>query len=302
MYQEQERQDELGLNWDSFKWRNYNPEIARFMNIDPLTEDYYDYTPYQFSSNQPVHAREIEGLESANDKNKQREAVTVKNDAIPKNTQMRAEGDRAAKLLEARQKHPPTPGSQPYNGPTLVQGPRYSTAEEKKRHDNAVAKRQEAIEMSKNIVANHDNLGSPYTAKTVMDGVVEGEAIVSTAALVTSLPKTFGNIFKSFRSINVVEGAAATQRTATAPVGRIGSPLMDVSGNAAEVINGRTFTGHALDQMQSRGLFPTVVEDVIQNGASAAGREAGTFTHQLNGVRAVTNEAGDVITTYPKTH
>ncbi|MFW0739157.1 DUF6443 domain-containing protein, partial [Flavobacterium sp. T12S277] len=37
-YQGQERQDELGLNWDSFKWRNYDMAIGRFMSIDPLAE------------------------------------------------------------------------------------------------------------------------------------------------------------------------------------------------------------------------------------------------------------------------
>ena len=62
-YQGQERQDELGLNWDSFKWRNYDYAIGRFMSIDPLAEEYEDYTPYQFASNQPVHAQEVEGLE-----------------------------------------------------------------------------------------------------------------------------------------------------------------------------------------------------------------------------------------------
>src|SRR5690625_7765674 len=31
-FQGQERQDELGLNWDSFKWRNYDYAIKRFFN------------------------------------------------------------------------------------------------------------------------------------------------------------------------------------------------------------------------------------------------------------------------------
>ena len=72
-YQGQELQDELGLNWYSYKWRNYDPAIARFMSIDPLAEEYEDYTTYQFSSNQPVHAIELEGLESSDDKNKRKE-------------------------------------------------------------------------------------------------------------------------------------------------------------------------------------------------------------------------------------
>lgn len=36
--QGQERQDELGLNWDSFKYRNYDYAIGRFMSIDPAPQ------------------------------------------------------------------------------------------------------------------------------------------------------------------------------------------------------------------------------------------------------------------------
>lgn len=66
-FQGQERQDELSLNWDSFKWRNYDPTIGRFMSIDPLAEKYNWMTCYQFASNQVIHGREIEGLENYND-------------------------------------------------------------------------------------------------------------------------------------------------------------------------------------------------------------------------------------------
>jgi RHS repeat-associated protein len=47
-YQGQERQDELGLNWDSFKWRNYDYAIGRFMSIDPLSEKYSYQSHYNF--------------------------------------------------------------------------------------------------------------------------------------------------------------------------------------------------------------------------------------------------------------
>ena len=66
-FQGQERQDELGLNWDSFKWRNYDPAIGRFMSIDPLAEKYSKWTPYAFAGNQLIHSRELEGLEPEND-------------------------------------------------------------------------------------------------------------------------------------------------------------------------------------------------------------------------------------------
>ncbi|MFV0149251.1 DUF1990 family protein [Empedobacter falsenii] len=62
-YQGQERQEELGLNWDSFKWRNYDPAIGRFFNVDPITEKYVDWAPYVFSGNRVVDSRELEGLE-----------------------------------------------------------------------------------------------------------------------------------------------------------------------------------------------------------------------------------------------
>lgn len=62
-YQGQERQDELGLNWDSFKWRNYDYTIGRFMNVDKLAEDYSYQSPYNFAENRVIDGRELEGLE-----------------------------------------------------------------------------------------------------------------------------------------------------------------------------------------------------------------------------------------------
>ncbi|WP_317173655.1 RHS repeat-associated core domain-containing protein, partial [Flavobacterium sp. ANB] len=62
-YQGQERQDELGLNWDSFKWRNYDPAIGRFMCIDPLAQKYTYNSTYAFQENKMGLGRELEGLE-----------------------------------------------------------------------------------------------------------------------------------------------------------------------------------------------------------------------------------------------
>ena len=62
-YQEQERQDELGLNWDSFKYRNYDYAIGRFMSVDPLAEKYPYNSTYAFQENKMGLGRELEGLE-----------------------------------------------------------------------------------------------------------------------------------------------------------------------------------------------------------------------------------------------
>tara|TARA_Y100000310_G_C20645932_1_gene796567 strand:- start:1200 stop:2042 length:843 start_codon:yes stop_codon:yes gene_type:complete len=62
-FQGQEHQDETG--WDSFKWRNADPALGRFFNVDPLAEKYVQWTPYAFSGNMVTAHRELEGLEPA---------------------------------------------------------------------------------------------------------------------------------------------------------------------------------------------------------------------------------------------
>lgn len=62
-FQGQEEQDELG--WYHFKWRMHNPEIGRFMVVDPLAEKYPYFSTYAFSGNRVVDAVELEGKEPA---------------------------------------------------------------------------------------------------------------------------------------------------------------------------------------------------------------------------------------------
>ncbi|MFN8314656.1 MAG: hypothetical protein U0289_17755 [Cyclobacteriaceae bacterium] len=64
LFQGQEHVEDLGLNWDSFKWRNDQPDIGRFFNVDPLSEKYYYNSPYAFSENKVTAHVELEGLES----------------------------------------------------------------------------------------------------------------------------------------------------------------------------------------------------------------------------------------------
>jgi hypothetical protein len=84
-------------------------------------------------------------------------------------------------------------------------------------------------------------------------------------------------------------------------VGRRGAQLTVQAGtNVPATIGGRNFTGHALDQMQSRGFTPTVVENAIQNGARSAGNKADSFQYLFDGVKVITNGAGDVVTVIPR--
>ena len=46
-----------------YGFRIYNPGIARFLSVDPLSPDYPWYTPYQFAGNKPIWATDVDGLE-----------------------------------------------------------------------------------------------------------------------------------------------------------------------------------------------------------------------------------------------
>ena len=50
-------------NYD-YGFRIYNPGIGRFLSVDPLTSAYPMLTPYQFASNTPIQAIDVDGLEA----------------------------------------------------------------------------------------------------------------------------------------------------------------------------------------------------------------------------------------------
>jgi len=62
-FQGQEEQKEFDLNWIQFKWRNHDPAIGRFFNVDPLSEKFYYNSPYAFAENKVISMIELEGLE-----------------------------------------------------------------------------------------------------------------------------------------------------------------------------------------------------------------------------------------------
>ncbi|WP_344810207.1 RHS repeat-associated core domain-containing protein, partial [Chitinophaga oryziterrae] len=64
-FQGQEFDNSLDLNWYQFKWRNHDPQIGRFIEIDPLASKYDYNSPYAFSENKVTSHVELEGLEAA---------------------------------------------------------------------------------------------------------------------------------------------------------------------------------------------------------------------------------------------
>lgn len=73
-----------------------------------------------------------------------------------------------------------------------------------------------------------------------------------------------------------------------------------IGNNQSAVINGREFSGHALDQMQGRGILsPSAVEDVIKFPTQIIpGNIPNTFVYSNGNLRVIINNFGKVITVY----
>jgi RHS repeat-associated protein len=63
-FQGQERDSEIG-EYYAFEYRIHDTRLGRFLSVDPLYSDYPFYSSYQFASNSPIVAEDIEGLESS---------------------------------------------------------------------------------------------------------------------------------------------------------------------------------------------------------------------------------------------
>lgn len=59
----QELDDDFGLNWYQFRFRNHDPQIGRFVQIDPLAAQYVNNSTYAYAENDIIRAIDLEGLE-----------------------------------------------------------------------------------------------------------------------------------------------------------------------------------------------------------------------------------------------
>jgi RHS repeat-associated protein len=58
--------DDLGLNWYQFKYRNHDPQTGRFVEIDPLADKYVHNSTYAYAENRVINGIDLEGLEYVN--------------------------------------------------------------------------------------------------------------------------------------------------------------------------------------------------------------------------------------------
>ncbi|MFW9882521.1 MAG: RHS repeat-associated core domain-containing protein, partial [Candidatus Thorarchaeota archaeon] len=71
--------------------------------------------------------------------------------------------------------------------------------------------------------------------------------------------------------------------------------------NKPDLINGRKYTGHALDRMQDRGLMPSVIENVISESQVFPGSLTETYEYYdvVNKLKVIVGDSGQVITIIP---
>jgi RHS repeat-associated protein len=65
-----EKDNEVSGEGNSYDYgmRIYDPRLGRFLSVDPLTNSYPWYTPYQFAGNKPIRYVDIDGLEEGESK------------------------------------------------------------------------------------------------------------------------------------------------------------------------------------------------------------------------------------------
>jgi len=61
-YNGKEENNELGLEWHDFGFRNYDASLGRWMNLDPLAENYFDNSPYNYVVNNPTFYIDPDGM------------------------------------------------------------------------------------------------------------------------------------------------------------------------------------------------------------------------------------------------
>jgi RHS repeat-associated protein len=102
---------------------------------------------------------------------------------------------------------------------------------------------------------------------------------------------------------DVVDAAKGLDNLGTGFRGSKGNELVNSpfqpSRNLPGEVGGRPYSGHAFDQMQNRGIMPSVVENTVQHGKTTPGKIPGTTAHYdpVNNVTVITDaNSGRVVT------
>jgi hypothetical protein len=206
-----------------FKWRSYDPALGRFISIDPVAESYPHNGVYNFAENRVVESIDLEGKESwfAQD-------GSLATKAGPYTSQARKQLGLYSPSEIQQMK------AKPHNNP---KGPTFSqdrmTFTERKQHDTEVRAQIAQKEAISQTLNNHENLGSPYTAKSVMEGVAYGAVDYATGA-------AMGKLFQGAKLLFSAAKAEETVVVIGEGMGRVGAArdaLIENGAKNVEIFN-----------------------------------------------------------------
>jgi RHS repeat-associated protein len=294
-----------------FEHRMHDPRVGRFLSIDPLAAKYPFYSPYAFSGNRVIDAVELEGLEPDVQNVPGRPGAVTANPVSVYSDPGLAEGDFGAvdgALCNYHCGIVDADGSITGDGwyrtddyvnfafsPNLIGpwrggfAPTYGVADHKGFRELPF---DPYSGIDPNSGRNQELFDHVLGQQVFFPGQPQGITPVYPERDILMI----GRLLLSAPTAAEVDAIGAK-----APVGRSGNPMDVAPYNTPTVINGRAYSGHALDQMQGRGLVPSVVENTIRVGVPYATR-AGTsgFYDAVNSLRVIINTStGRVVTTIP---
>jgi RHS repeat-associated protein len=285
-YNGKELQDELGLDLYDYGARMYDMKAPHFLQIDPLSEMYPNISPYAYCLNNPIVHTDPDGRSVDNEYD-----INVSTGKV---TQVSNKGGDKTDYLNI------------YVGKTDAKKIYTQEVDVKKTTSNIQTTSEIGATVTQRLPGEIRTTNYKPMSGALNDPSAEifmnyaGGKIIGAA--LGAAWKGLTNLLSTEATVATETATVAAETSATTPVGRLGSPMeVTPRTNTPATIQGVDYSGHALDQMQGRGLTPTIVNDVIQNGARTIGKQPGTFDHVLNGVKAVTNSTtGKVITALPK--
>jgi hypothetical protein len=112
-------------------------------------------------------------------------------------------------------------------------------------------------------------IGTKFLITAIIGGII-GRGGKGGATPPSGVPKAL--------RVGTSEGSGVRSST---PIGSRRSQMNVPEVNERGTFDGRNYSGHAFDQMQGRGITPTVVENAIQRGVRKPGSNVGTFQHIL---------------------
>jgi RHS repeat-associated protein len=285
-----EKENDLQIEIYDAQLRELDGQVGIWWQIDPKTENMEMWSPYVSNYNNPIRYSDPLGDEPQCCFGVEKVMSSLVEKAV-KNPNGAAAvtlgiGAGAGNFLEKVITSPITMFSSP------------SLASPNGMVENTVNLTGAFIERKNAVTKGNTVEKTAAVTETVLDAVAIVVGVKGGVGAIKSGPKTStvsGNS-GSLELNTVIETSSKT------PVGRSGSHMDINTPNPPGTINGIDFTGHAFDQMQSRGITsPTAVIDVINNPSKKSpGNLPFTTVSFKDNLKVVTNADGTKVITVMK--